>query len=604
MNLFMKRILPLLLAVLMLLTAVGCQPTDPNDGDETDPDTGETTDTTGEEETTGDLGAFLELVKDGNSEFVIVYPEDYEEKEWEAVQRLVTAFQTYTGTKLKVRDDFTSHSIPEKTYEILVGPTARAASQEVSSKLLFGQYTICIMGTKLVICGSDANTTYNGVSYFERQILRKKMQAEGADPDTFLFYESDEFTNETSYTIKSAVIGGRPIKDYRLVIPANASVEYYIARLIQAHVSRYVGANLQIVRDNEPAQDCEILIGNTSRTTVTAPTGEYRIEVTGTKVQVVASSILGLPEAYWGVVESLIPISSATLEAPSGTVYTGEDNSPTDLQKTGDMRILYHNIVGYTLDKCPVEDRSDMMLAVYSTYNPEILCWQEASAKQRDDARSLQLKNWLKENYVEICYKEKGGLGNPIFYRKDAGLTLLDSGYSRARSGDKGSTWAVFQRADGTIFGVTNSHFAADTNANNNHELGNQYRTQDAENLVNAIAGIRETYGGITIISGGDYNSTPGSTAYYRLTGSGMTPVRNIAAYHTPFSAHHAYPEVAKASGLYTMLYNLTSPVANAIDHIMHSGEDVTIHSYKILSDPFSLTSSDHAPHYVDISFN
>lgn len=604
MNLFMKRILPLLLAMLMLLTAVGCQPTDPNDNGETEPPSGEATDTTGEEETTGDLGAFLELVKDGKSEFVIVYPEDYEEKEWDAVQRLVTAFQTYTGTKLRISDDFTSHSIPEKTYEILVGPTARTESQEAYSTLLFGQYTIAIKGTKLVICGSDANTTYNGVSYFERQILRKKMQAEGVDPDTFLFYESDEFTNETSYTIKSAEIGGRPLKDYRLVIPANASAEYYIARLIQAHVSRYVGAQLEIVRDNAPTQDCEILIGNTARTTVTAPTGEYRIEVTGTKVQVVASSILGLPEAYWGVVESLIPISSATLTVPSGSVFSGEDNSPTDLQKTGDMRILYHNIVGYSLDKCPVEDRSDMMLAVYSTYNPEILCWQEASAKQRDDARSLQLKNWLKENYTEICYKDKGGLGNPIFYRKDAGLTLLDSGYSRARSGDKGSTWAVFQRADGTIFGVTNSHFAANTNANNDAELGNQYRTQDAENLVNAIAGIRETYGGITIISGGDYNSNPGSTAYYRLTGSGMTPVRNIAAYHTPFSAHHAYPEVAKASGLYTMMYNLTAPVANAIDHIMHSGEAVTIHSYKILSDPFSLTSSDHAPHYVDITFN
>lgn len=596
----MKKFLSLLLAVLMLLTMIGCQPPEP---DNTESEDG----TTGEEETTGELEAFLEIVKDGESEFVVVCPDEAEEKELEAAQRVVSAFETYTGVKLKLRSDFiseTSSSTQEKPYEILVGNTNRKETQAVLPTLTHGQYTICIVGTKLVICGSDANTTYNGASYFERQILKKKMKAEGADPDTFLFCESDTFTNETSYMIKTATIGGRPLKDFHLVIPANASVESYVANLIARHIATYTGAMLEIVKDSAPAQDCEILIGNTSRTTITAAKGEYRIEVTGTKMQLVASTLLGLPETYWAMTESVFTTASANLVIPDGAAFTGADNSPDDLTKTGDMRILYHNVVGYTMDKCPMLDRGDMMLAVYSTYNPEILCWQEASAGHRNDARSRQLMDWLKANYTEICYKENGGLGNPIFYRKDAGLTLLASGYSRARAGDKGSTWAVFQRADGTIFGVTNSHFAADSNANNDSDLGNTYRTQDAQNLVTAIAGIRETYGGITIISGGDYNSAPGSTAYYTLTGSGLTPVRNIAGYHTPFSAHHAYPTYNKTTGLYTMLYSLTASVGNAIDHIMHSGEDVTIHSYKILSDPFSLTSSDHAPHYVDITFN
>lgn len=601
-----KKILSLLLAMLMLLTLIACQPTDPSDPSDTNDGTADATDeTTGEEETTGgDLGAFLEIVKDGKTEFVVVYPEEGEPKELEAAQKVITAFETYAGVKLKLRDDFTSHSITEKPYEILVGHTAREASQAIYPTLAHGQYTIRMEGTKLVILGSDPNTTWNAVSYFERQILRRKMQAEGADPDTFLFYESDEFTNETDYMIKTATIGGRPIGEFRIVIPSNASVEYYVAQMVSQHISVYTGAKLAIVKDSEPAQDCEILIGNTARTTVTPAAGEYRLEVTGTRLQITASSLIGLTEAYWAFTDSVLPTSSANLAVPSGASYTGEDLTPNDIVKTGDMRILYHNVVGYTMDACPMYDRGDMMLAVYQTYSPEILCWQEASNGHRSDARAKNLMDWLKANYTEICFKNQGGTGNPIFYRKDAGLTLLDSGYSRARAGDKGSTWAVFQRADGTIFGVTNSHFAANSNANNNPTLGDEYRLQDAKNLVNAIAGIRETYGGITIISGGDYNSSPGSAAYHNLTGSGLTSVRNLAATHTPYSAHHAYPTYNRATGLYSMLYSLTGQVSAAIDHIMHSGKAVTIHSYTILSDPLSLTTSDHAPHYVDITFN
>ncbi len=587
--------------MLMLLSAVGCKPTetpDPSDSDESQSETD-----SGEDDSS-ELEAFLEIVRDGKTEFVIVYPEFATAEELDAARDVQASIEKYVGVKLKLSDDFTSHSIKEKTYEILVGATNRTETQETISSLAYGTYTIQAVGTKLVICGSDFKGTANAASWFDRQILKKKMQAEGADPDTFLFMESDAFTSVTDYMIKSLIVGGQPIANYRIVIPASGSVENYIAKMLVDYLGVHLGIKLPIVTDAEPAQACEILIGNTSRTTITAAKGEYRIELQGTKLQAVSSTLLGLPEVYWAFVETVFPTSSANLTVESGAVFTGDDQSPTDIEKTGDMRILYHNVVGYTTDTCPVYDRADMMLAVYQTYLPEMICWQEASAKHRDDAESKDLMAWLKENYTEICFKSQGGLGNPIFYRKDAGLELLDSGYSRARSGDKGSTWAVFKRADGTIFGVTNSHFAANSNANNDPELGDQYRTQDAENLVAAIEGIRETYGSITIISGGDYNSTPSKAAYFRLTGAGLKSVRNLAATSTPFSAHHAYPTYDATSKLYTMLYSLTASVSNAIDHIMHSGETVTIHSYTILSDPFSLTTSDHAPHYVDFSFN
>lgn len=603
MKLFLKRILPVLLAMLMLLSVVGCTPTEKDPADSDGSDSG--SDTTESESESTDAGSFLEIIRDGKTEFVIVYPEFATAEELEAAQNVRDSIEKYVGVKLKMNDDFTSHSIKEKTYEILVGATNRTETQQTLEPLLFGQYTIQAVGTKLVICGTDGKATSNAASWFERQILKKKMQAEGADPDTFLFMESDAFTNEIDYMVESLLIGGQPLKNYRIVIPANASVEHYIAKLIANYFGVYMGIRLPIVTDAEPAQDCEILLGNTSRTTITAAKGEYRIELKGTKLQAVSSTLLGLPEIYWAFAETVFPTTSATIKLEAGAVFTGKDNSPTDLQKTGDMRILYHNVVGYSTDKCPVYDRADMMLAVYQTYLPEMICWQEASAKHRNDAESAALMAWLKENYAEICYKTQGGLGNPIFYRKDAGLELLDSGYSKARNGDKGSTWAVFKRADGTIFGVTNSHFAANTNApNHDPEIGDQYRTQDADNLVAAIAGIRETYGSITIISGGDYNSTPSKTAYFRLTGAGLKSVRNLAATHTPFSAHHAYPTYEPISKLYNLVYSLIGNAAGAIDHIMQSGEAVTIHSYTILSDPFSLTTSDHAPHYVDFSFN
>ena len=426
---------------------------------------------------------------------------------------------------------------------------------------------------------------------------------------TLRILESDAYHYEGSYQIKSALIDGVSIDQYRIVVPSqDIDAENYVAAMLVEHISFYTGARLSVVSDAEPRQDCEILIGQTNRTTVTPVAGKYLIEVTDKSLQVVSQTKLGLIDCYWEILDHVIPTNKSQVDLKKGDRFEGTENLPDDVEHSGELRIMFHNVWGYSIADYPVYDRADLMLAAYKTYRPDILGWQEASSNHRNDSRSKNLMAWLKSEYNEICFSGSyGGLGNPIFYRKDAGLTLLDSGYARARANDKGTTWAVFKTADGTIFGVTNSHYEANTNADNDPAKGNQYRTASAEKMLEAIRDIRNRYQTIPIISGGDFNSNSTSEAYNVLRAGGLTNVRGLftsptESQVTPFSPHHSVTK-PDAKGVYSLVTVLNASVAQAIDHIFHSGDAVTLHRYRILDDPFSLTSSDHAPHYVDLTF-
>lgn len=599
------RFLLILLAAVIVLSCASCEK-DKQNGNEATSGNAEQTDPPQNQEPT------LELVKDGKSDYVIYYPEDCSDTLWSAAQRLVTGFENYTGAELKCTGDLLVHGgepDPE-ALEILVGATNRQASADAMAELGADEYLIRISGNQLVICGSDDTATADAVDYFIRKHMRTNPELSYGETDGSLYFSaSDNYFYEPPRLIKQISIAGTELSDFCLVVPENGYLENYIAVLFREHIAAYYGKVLEIVTDAQPAGVHEIRIGKTNRTASTADLGQYRIIVSEGALEAVSNTVSGYVEVIQQLRNSIFPFSQSNIVLENGDAWSGADKAPDNIANPSDFRIMYHNVWGYLNigGDNPVANRAELALSVYMEYQPDVLCLEEAGPAFRAEAGTLM--NWLAANYGEICYPDQGGSGNPIFYKKTV-FELVESGYEKSRNGDKGTTWAVLRnRENGELVAVTNSHFAANSNANNDPVLGNEYRKQDAGTVVRVSENIAAKYRGIPILSGGDFNSNPSSDPYRVLTEADYRNVRNVAA-----AASDCSPYIGSFTDLYDPdlgIYELnTLTVAPgssgyAIDHIMVQGEPETIviDEYDVVTNRIACTSSDHLPHFIDVSW-
>ena len=404
------------------------------------------------------------------------------------------------------------------------------------------------------------------------------------------------------YPMRSITVNGTKIQDFKIVVPKNGSAELLIAETLQDYIKTYHGYELEIVTDDLPVEGVEIRVGKTSRTTADPESGRYIIQVTQNALEVVSSTVMGYGSMLNTLLYTVIPFANSDVALTAGQKWDGSEALDALPSERGQLRVMYHNILGYQMSDYPVGSRSKLDLQVYRELMPDILGLQEASKAWRESSKEL-LNGLADMGYTEVCFSSEGGTGNPIFYRKNV-LELKASGYKRARSGDKGTTWCVFEAKEtGKLFAVTNSHFAANSNANNDPVLGNEYRVQDANTLISVVNDILKEYGTIPVINGGDYNTTQSSDAYKALIDGGFQSVRGLADHVSSYSAYFGHPIYNPGKDDYDLgVYNYRA-VSSAIDHIMLAGaiSEMQANRYVILKDRVSCTLSDHLPHYADI---
>ncbi len=594
-----KRKILLSLLCLIALLFVGCSGNKP-----TPVETAEKTTETKQTDTETTVKP-IRIVKEGQSDYVIVYPENASTEVVMAARSLAKMFKEYTGATLQVVDDYLASGATPAEKEILVGATNREESQEISASLVAGEYTVRLAGKKLVICGYNDNGTVKAEDYFVEKILKKASGLKsGVTDGTFIFREKNNFTQAGKYNIRSFTINGISLNSYKIVIPDNCTLlEDYLAKLILRHVAIYTGYNLQIVKDSDGTPEYEIRVGKTARTTAELPTGKATVTVGEKDMQILWSSGFGFISAYNLLTDTVMSNLQSTIELKTGDAWELNESVETNVEKTADLRIMYHNVWGYINadGSNPISIRPSVALSIYKTYAPDILCLEECSTAYRSGGQALM--TWLSENYIEVCDGGQG-IGNPIFYSKTM-FEAVESGYSQARSGDKGTTWVVLKRkSDGKIFAVTNSHFAANTNAGDNATLGNTYRVADAGTVVSVVESIKEKYGKITVISGGDFNAKQGSDPYTTLTDGGLKNIRSIAETCTQYSPYYTAFEYNSTYDMYGLQTALSGKSANAIDHMMYFGAEPTVKTYDVVNYGLALTASDHAPHFADFNLS
>ena len=110
---------------------------------------------------------------DGTTEYVVYRPDLCTKELITAAAKLRTSIEAATGVAIGISDDYVprGQEVPTDTCDILVGLTNRAESAQVHATLSEGEYTIQMVGKRLIILGYDEACTVAAVEYFINNIL-------------------------------------------------------------------------------------------------------------------------------------------------------------------------------------------------------------------------------------------------------------------------------------------------------------------------------------------------------------------------------------------------------------------------------------------------
>ncbi len=548
-----------------------------------------------EPESSSEVHDGLRLFAHGESDYCIVYSSEPSDVLFSAVRRLADAFKEKGGVSLKLKEEGLDTPFGNSdACEILVGVTGRAESEEVCADMTDkGSYAVAAEGNKLVLYGADAENVAKAVDWFIKQFLREQRTE-------LYFTASDNYYNTRIGIITSAMINGQELENFRIVVPAEGYIEEYIAEVFCDYLFSFYGRKTPTIVTDKTAESAnEILIGQTNRSKTQADSAKYKLTVNGTKLYAVSDSVGGYIEVLEAL-KKLFPYSNSTLTLNDGE-WTG-DAAASQKRDDADLSFMFHNVLGY-VDKYPAANRPDMALQIYLEYAPDIIGMQECGESYYRSYAKTLFSGLTAAGYREIVFKSQGGTGNPIFYNSSK-LTLVESGYSRARSGDKGTTWAVFTDKSGKMLAVTNSHFAANSNAGGSAEKGNEYRVADAQNLLSVVSKIKEKYPNVPIINGGDFNASMSADPGKTLKNGGLVHATEIAAKSADYSAWIGYPVYDDEKEYYLPRGFVWANIAGALDHVMLGGDTsgINVLEYAVLKDRISCVVSDHLPQllYVD----
>jgi len=525
------------------------------------------------------------------------------------------------------------------------------------------------------------NTIYSKVNHFDCNVVYEAINAGGklvdapdgkyfalvtinnipADRGDVTFYVTPSVVDSTSKTLKGATLvytydksdlenlsainvgGAAPVIGYN----PNAVGAVNVAEMLQKKLAS-MGADAGLAENGNIVFDIDAeAVG----------AGKWSIASSDAGIYVVSDTAHGLIAAY----EYMLP-KLGLADDLTEAIKSAEGTYAVDKAENGELRVLYHNILTYSLQLgYTVLDRADLMLLTYQALEPDVIGLQEAGkggANFAESADFAELREWLDLNYDK--YQAANNSGNPIFVKKGT-FTVVANGYSQ-NNGGYGSQYVVLKTAGGKTFAVTNSHFEASSIYGGNETVADQARYENGQKLIALIKDIQTTHK-CSVISGGDFNAdlytdpvglelTMGSVAagftyknlvkYSTLDANTqaeyleddygyaykvvdeknvyltdvaataqnaglLDAVRHIALKYVDRKTTHSIKVPQGGDTRYETVTSLGTGSKDAIDHVFYKAyadSTITFNEYKVVDDCFALTSSDHAPHYVDIVLN
>lgn len=581
----------------------------------------------------------MTIASAGMSDFTVVYVE----KEYESNNDL----QVNIGNLLEITKTKTNATLPtevsealfyeEEVFQILVGDTGFPESDSVIEELDFNDYEIKRIGNKIVIAGGCVQATAKAVEAFNNIISLE-------DGTSYIDYENEmNVHNKGEYAVKSMTINGTDIKNFTIILNANEStIENEFAVMVQQAVAQACGKLLKI-SDKQPANGKAVYIGYSSERAEQLTLTEYEIAAENGNLYISAGSAAAYDVAYQALTEIFIDKESVDIsdgfnrKEDLSFEFKVDANMLGD--KTGDLRILSHNIFGG--DRNPTINptrRFRIQRELYEEYDADVLMLQEFSPAAQRAVSGLKAAG-----YSEVPVKVNGiRLYTPIFYKKDV-VEVVEAGRylytyvcqtdSRVKNdaNSKGVTWAVMKiKKTGKMIILLNTHmywnadgYDLDGKAYDKSDLryiagANLARIDNVRELFEVLDEIKSTpeYADLPVVLGGDLNSRyidetrnsvitlhGGRIALRELEKNGMMSAQLTVPVADVHTAYTGYPKYDSYYGYY---YEYGNPKKNkqntTIDHIFYMGSDLDVHVFDVIETTFARKTSDHLPIYVDVS--
>ena len=601
----MKKIISIILALCAsLCLIVGCTPADEN----TDTDT--SIESVSESETE-DKEKELIIAADGQTKFTIwveqsLWSERLDVKD--QVNTLREFIKTKTGVTLSVSGDRYFTDADEDKPAILIGRTKSSATPTPDTSLKIGDFLLGMKGNKIYIYAEHGEGAVTGVKYFINKVLSPQL----AGDTTLSFKESQSYEYSVDYGISSIKCLGAELGEYTVVIPKNADVnEKLLAYALRYYLITNYGYDLTVTDDSAAESDKEILIGNTSRTTVTPEANKYIVSAANGKLQINADGMLGFENLKDYLLYDLFKSGvNAEYVLNDGFVTNGEakvdiaDGTHFVTNREGDIRYMVYNVYGYG-EGAPMTIRQQLQIELIKAYLPDVVGFQEYTPSYHTSFTPMLLA--LGYTQVEADTTVDGTEYEnftPMFYRADK-LTAKASGFdiqtnANPKELSKTTTWSVFEMANGKQFAAITAHFmwSGDAKVPNYLEL----RKEHAADIV-ALAEKLKTEYSVPVIFGGDLNCNVESDPVKILLEGGLQLAQTLAPEDNKNNnnGHHGHAIYDKTNQCFQSYFTPTGKYTGSIDHLLATS-DATVVGFGTLCNDYAVMSSDHSPLIMEIT--
>ena len=194
------------------------------------------------------------------SQFRIIFSKNAKNSFYQSIISLSSSVQNNTGINLNPTMD---SNLPEEAiaYEILIGNVDRSIVEPTKNELRSKDFLIRYdqESHRIIVLGGDDSATQQALHYFFSQWIDQERK-------TICLPQGNTYFHLARYPLLSVDIDGVSLKNYQVVVPAEADLLTYSAGLnIVDFFSAKMGITLPLVTDETNELPYEILVGKTNR---------------------------------------------------------------------------------------------------------------------------------------------------------------------------------------------------------------------------------------------------------------------------------------------------------------------------------------------------
>lgn len=485
------------------------------------------------EPSTDHQGTKLTLTEKNKANYTVIYPTDSSSTFESNLRSLIKTLSDKTGIRFSTATDLAAawetEPLDSEGPEIIVGNCFRKDSVAALKNVKYNDYSICLSGENLLVAAHNEESAIKGI---QRLISILKEHTEKGSDGSVLTWPGDYAYHALGYRLSGRItVNQEPIRNFRIVYPANDEIALSVAREVQAVIGNACGDVLETVPDSKEKTAHEILIGSTNRSTSAEASsglkqGQYRLIVKDGQV-CFAGAFSTLAAAAVAEFKSYLEAQKGVLD--NMNLKKSLINAGDFVSNTADIRLMEYNVLvefpGWgSGGEIPsdVNLRKDIVASLINGYAPDVLCLCEFFDTWRQELPPL-----LDSGYKFVCIDRPDGTSNrtSLVYNSET-LTLINGGYEDISIhpntdepwaddvNHRVIMWGVFEvKATGRRFMTLGTHY---TSTSSSAEHLEAQKVMQVQMTLNLLAKLRTQYDVPAFILG-DLNTAKGTESYAAL---------------------------------------------------------------------------------------